>query len=83
MAFLPIVLLEMESQGFSFLGAVDLCGLVMVCAGVQLANIVLGFAMKNAGLQLTFLLLLGACAASILLMGLTYKAEQYLVRKNG
>ena len=48
-----------------------------------LANIVLGFAMKNAGLQLTFLLLLGACAASILLMGLTYKAEQYLVRKNG
>ena len=40
-AILPIVLLEMESQGFSFLGAVDLCGLVMVCAGVQLANIVL------------------------------------------
>ncbi len=40
-AILPIVLLEMESQGFSFLGAVDLCGLVMVCAGVQLANIVM------------------------------------------
>lgn len=40
-AILPIVLLEMESQGFSFLGAVDLCGLVMVCAGIQLANIVL------------------------------------------
>ena len=31
----------METQGYSFLGAVDLCGLVMVCAGVQLANIVL------------------------------------------
>ena len=40
-AILPIILLEMESQGFSFLGAVDLCGLVMVCAGIQLANIVL------------------------------------------
>lgn len=40
-AILPIVLLEMESQGFSFLGAIDLCGLVMVCAGIQLANIIL------------------------------------------
>ena len=39
-AILPIVLLEMESQGYSFLGAIDLCGLVMVCAGIQLANIV-------------------------------------------
>ena len=39
-AILPIVLLEMESTGFSFLGAVDLCGLVMVCAGIQLAYIV-------------------------------------------
>lgn len=39
-AILPIVLLEMESSGFSFLGAVDLCGMVMVCAGIQLANIV-------------------------------------------
>lgn len=39
-AILPIVLLEMESQGFSFLGAVDLCSMVMVCAGIQLANIV-------------------------------------------
>ena len=39
-AILPIILLEMETQGFSFLGAVDLCGLVMVCAGVQLANII-------------------------------------------
>lgn len=39
-AILPIVLLEMEATGFSFLGAIDLCALVMVCAGIQLANIV-------------------------------------------
>lgn len=39
-AILPIVLLEMESSGFSFLGAIDLCGLVMVCAGIQLAYII-------------------------------------------
>lgn len=39
-AILPIVLLEMESQGFSFLGAIDLMSLVMVCAGVQLAAII-------------------------------------------
>ncbi len=38
-AILPIVLLEMESAGFSFLGCIDLCCLVMVCAGIQLANI--------------------------------------------
>lgn len=40
-AILPIVLLEMESAGFSFLGCIDLCCLVMVCAGIQLANIVI------------------------------------------
>ena len=39
-AILPIVLLEMESTGFSFLGAVDLVGLVCVSAGITLANIV-------------------------------------------
>lgn len=39
-AILPIVLLEMENAGFSFLGCIDLCCLVMVCAGIQLANIV-------------------------------------------
>lgn len=39
-AILPIVLLEMESAGFSFLGCIDLCCLVMVCAGIQLANII-------------------------------------------
>ncbi len=37
---LPIILLEMEAAGFSFLGCIDLCGLIMVCAGIQLANII-------------------------------------------
>lgn len=39
-AILPIILLEMESTGFSFLGCIDLCGMVMVCAGLQLGNII-------------------------------------------
>jgi len=39
-AILPIVLLEMETTGNSFLGAIDMCGLVLGCAGVLLANIV-------------------------------------------
>jgi fructose-specific phosphotransferase system IIC component len=39
-AILPIVLLEMEQTGNSFLGAVDMVGLVMVSAGITLANIV-------------------------------------------
>nr|WP_263327042.1 PTS sugar transporter [Neobacillus sp. Marseille-Q6967] len=39
-AILPIVLLEMEKTGNSFLGAVDMVGLVMVSAGITLANIV-------------------------------------------
>lgn len=39
-AILPIVLLEMETSGNSFLGAVDMVGLVMVSAGITLANIV-------------------------------------------
>ncbi|MCG8482393.1 MAG: PTS sugar transporter [Clostridia bacterium] len=38
-AILPIVLLEMEKTGMSFLGAVDMTGLVMVSAGITLANI--------------------------------------------
>ncbi len=49
-AILPIILLEMENQGFSFLGAIDLCCLVMVCAGIQLANIVKP---KNQGDRVT------------------------------
>ncbi|WP_371362113.1 hypothetical protein SRRS_33500 [Sporomusa rhizae] len=39
-AILPIVLLEMEKAGNSFLGAIDMVGLVMVSAGITLANIV-------------------------------------------
>ena len=39
-AILPIVLLEMETTGNSFLGAIDMCGLVLGCAGILLANIV-------------------------------------------
>ena len=39
-AILPIVLLEMETVGNSFLGAIDMCGLVMVSAGITLANII-------------------------------------------
>ena len=38
-AILPIVLLEMEKTGMSFLGAVDMVGLVMGSAGITLANI--------------------------------------------
>jgi phosphotransferase system glucose/maltose/N-acetylglucosamine-specific IIC component len=39
-AILPIALFEMEQYGFSFLGAVDMCSLVMVSAGITLANII-------------------------------------------
>ncbi|HHL2528404.1 TPA: PTS sugar transporter [Yersinia enterocolitica] len=37
---LPLVLLEMEKSGVSFLGAVDMIGLVMVAAGINLANVI-------------------------------------------
>ena len=46
-----------------------------------LANLVIGFTMKNAGLDVVFLELLAACGISILFMLMTYKAEQYLARK--
>ena len=39
-AILPIILLEMEKTGNSFLGAIDMVGLVMVSAGIMLANVV-------------------------------------------
>lgn len=39
-AILPIVLLEMEATGYSFLGAIDMTGLVMVSAGITLANVI-------------------------------------------
>lgn len=38
-AILPIILLEMEKDGFSFLGAIDMTCLVMVSAGITLANV--------------------------------------------
>ena len=38
-AILPIVLLEMETNGGSFLGAIDMVSLVMVSAGITLGNI--------------------------------------------
>ena len=46
-----------------------------------LANIVLGAVAQAAGWSWTFLLLLAACALAIFFMGLTYKEEQYLVKK--
>lgn len=46
-----------------------------------LANILVGFTMRRAGLDTVFLLFIAACVISILLMGLTYKAEQYLAKK--
>ena len=39
-AILPIVMLEMEATGFSFLGAIDMTGLVVVSAGITFANII-------------------------------------------
>lgn len=39
-AILPIVMLEMEANGYSFLGSIDMNCLVMVCAGVQIANLI-------------------------------------------
>ena len=47
-----------------------------------LANSVIGLVAQNAGWSATFLLLLGACALSIVFMALTYKEEQYLVNHN-
>ena len=39
-AILPVILLEMEAAGFSFLGCIDLCCLIMGAAGIMLANII-------------------------------------------
>lgn len=38
-AILPIILLEMEAAGMSFLGSIDMVALVMVSAGITLGNI--------------------------------------------
>lgn len=45
-AILPIILLEMEQTGFSFLGAIDIVCMITVCAGIQLAYIIKP---RNAG----------------------------------
>ncbi len=47
-----------------------------------LANILVGFVMKSGGLDTVFIMFLAACVISIIFMGLTYKAEQYLSRKD-
>ena len=46
-----------------------------------LANILVGFVMKSGGLDTVFIMFLAACVISIIFMGLTYKAEQYLSKK--
>ena len=46
-----------------------------------LANTVIGLVAQHYGWSATFLLLLGACVLAIVFMGLTYKEEQYLVKK--
>ena len=59
-AILPIVLLEMESTGFSFLGAIDMTGLVMVSAGITLANVLFPRQKSDAAVALPgFLINLG------------------------
>ena len=47
-----------------------------------LANILIGYVAEHFGWSATFVLLLVACALSIVFMGLTYKEEQYLIEKN-
>lgn len=47
-----------------------------------LANVVIGYVADAAGWSWTFVLLIGACVMSIVFMGLTYKEEQYLIKKN-
>ena len=37
---LPIILFEMSKEGVSLLGTIDLAGLVMVAAGIELANLI-------------------------------------------
>jgi OPA family glycerol-3-phosphate transporter-like MFS transporter len=46
-----------------------------------LANIVIGYVAEHAGWDATFILLLVACALSVLFMGLTFNAERYLTQK--
>lgn len=44
-----------------------------------LANIIIGYVAEHAGWDWTFVLLLGACALSIVFMMFTYKDEKYLL----
>ncbi len=46
-----------------------------------LANTVIGYVAENFSWDMTFVLLIGACALSIVFMGLTYREEQYLANK--
>jgi len=46
-----------------------------------LANVVIGAVAQAAGWNWTFLLLLTACVLAVVFMGLTYKEELYLVKK--
>ena len=46
-----------------------------------LANVVIGYVAQAAGWSWTFMLLIGACLLSVVFMALTYKQEQYLVKK--
>ena len=47
-----------------------------------LANVLIGYVAENAGWDWTFILLLGACALSILLMALTYGSERGMHKRN-
>jgi OPA family glycerol-3-phosphate transporter-like MFS transporter len=46
-----------------------------------LANWIIGLIAQNVGWGATFTLLLAACFLAIFFMGMTYKEEQYLVKK--
>ncbi|MCI8513421.1 MAG: PTS sugar transporter [Lachnospiraceae bacterium] len=56
-AILPIVLLEMEAAGTSFLGAIDMTGLVVVSAGITLANVIYPKQRSDSSLALPGLLI--------------------------
>lgn len=62
--------------------AAGLTGLMGYVLGTALlANVVIGFVSEHAGWGWTFILLMGACVLAILFMGLTYRKEQYLVKR--
>ena len=69
-----------SARYFVYAGLTGFLGYVLGTA--VLANILVGFVMKSGGLDTVFILFLAACLISIIFMGLTYKAEQYLSKKN-